>query len=62
MNCKLCNNTIDNYNSEFHLLKIDDSKSVNICPTCIDKFLKWQQKKFAKLFPTKSIKKKYGVD
>ena len=57
MNCKLCKKSIENYNPEFNQLKIDGSHNVNICLDCINKFMKWQQETYAKLFPTKIAKK-----
>ena len=41
---------------EFNQLEINESLSVYICQSCMDKFVKWQQKKYAKLFPTKRAK------
>jgi len=41
---------------EFNPLEINESLSVYICQSCMDKFVKWQQKKYAKLFPTKRAK------
>ena len=60
MNCTLCKKQIINYNSAFNHLKIDETHSVNICSDCIDKFDKWRQKIYAKLFPTKAVKKRYS--
>ena len=60
MKCHLCNKNIENYNSEFNQLEIDDKNKVDICNSCVDKFTKWQQTKLAKLFPTKTLKKMYG--
>jgi hypothetical protein len=57
MKCKLCNTQINNYDSTFHQLKIDDNTNVDICPDCIDKIKKWQSSIYAKLFPTKTMKK-----
>jgi hypothetical protein len=57
MNCILCNKPIDNYNDDFNRLKIDDSKSVDLCASCINKFLTWQQNIMLTLFPTKMAKK-----
>ena len=59
MKCNLCNQPIKDYDTEFHHLKIDDSRAVDICPECIDKFVKWQGSKYAKLFPTRALKKRY---
>ena len=57
MTCALCKKPIDNYNPEFHCLKIDESRSVDICQNCTDKFLNWRRTIFSELFPTKSAKK-----
>ncbi|NHJ01824.1 MAG: DUF2197 domain-containing protein [Candidatus Heimdallarchaeota archaeon] len=55
--CTLCNEQIKNYTPEFNQLEINESYSVYICQSCVEKFVKWQQRKFAKLFPTKRAKK-----
>jgi len=60
MNCELCKKNILNYNADFNCLQLEENKSVNICSDCINKFLKWQQNIFAKLYPTKAIKKRYN--
>ena len=60
MNCTLCKKPIKNYHPELNHLKIDESQSADICSDCIDKIVKWQQSIFAKLFPTKAMKKRYG--
>jgi hypothetical protein len=60
MNCNLCKKPIDKYNSNFNHLEIDKSHSVDICSACIDKFGKWQQGIYARLFPTAAVKKRYG--
>lgn len=58
--CSLCEKNIDDYNPVFHHLTIDEERSVDICPECIKKFITWQSKKLAVLFPTKALKKRYG--
>ena len=60
MNCILCKEPIHNYDSAFNHLKIDESHAVDICSECIDKFVKWQQGIFARLFPTNAMKKMFG--
>ena len=60
MNCTLCKKQIHNYHPALNHFKIDESTSADICLECIDKFLKWQQIVFAKLFPTKAAKKRFG--
>jgi len=60
MKCTLCENPIENYSAEFHHFVVDDKHSADICSKCIDKFFKWQGKKYAVLFPTNAMKKKFG--
>ncbi|MHA2108256.1 MAG: hypothetical protein ACW99R_11160 [Candidatus Hodarchaeales archaeon] len=57
MECNWCKEQIENYTPEFNQLEINESLSVHICQSCVDKFVKWQQRKYAKLFPTKHAKK-----
>ncbi|MFX1281996.1 MAG: hypothetical protein ACFFB5_00010 [Promethearchaeota archaeon] len=57
MECTLCKEQIKNYTCEFNQLEINESISVHICQSCVNKFIKWQQRKYAKLFPTKQAKK-----
>lgn len=57
--CDLCKKPIQKYNSDFNHLKIDESHSIDVCQDCVDKFVKWQQKIFVRLFPTKALKKRY---
>jgi hypothetical protein len=57
MECILCKEYIKNYTPEFNQLEINESQSVHICQSCVNKFVKWQQRKYAKLFPTKRAKK-----
>lgn len=57
MNCSLCEKTIDKYDLAFNHLKIDDLHFVDICKECLDKIVKWQQRNYAALFPTKTMKK-----
>ena len=60
MNCSLCGKPIKNYDPVYHHLVIDESRAADICPACVDKFLKWQQGIYARLFPTAAIKKRFG--
>jgi hypothetical protein len=60
MQCNLCGTDIADYSAEFNHLVIDEHHAVDICPGCIDKFVKWQGKKLAVLFPTKALKRRYG--
>ncbi len=60
MKCTLCEKDIDNYSPEFHRFVIDEKRSVEVCGECVDKFFKWQGKKFAVLFPTNAMKKRFG--
>ena len=62
MKCTLCKKTIDNYNLYFHRLKIDEKHLVDICDDCMDKIIKWQGKKYAILFPTSYMKKRFGAN
>ncbi len=57
MECTLCKEQIENYSPQFNQLEIRESLSVHICQSCVNKFVNWQQRKFAKLFPTKRTKK-----
>lgn len=57
MKCFLCNKNIEGYNQEFNQFAVIDSKTVDICQSCITKFVKWQQGLFAKLYPTSMAKK-----
>ena len=59
MKCALCKKTIRKYDSTLNNLKIDESNSVDICPDCIDKFIGWQGKLYARLFPTNLMKKRF---
>ncbi|MBN1576217.1 MAG: hypothetical protein JW913_06695 [Chitinispirillaceae bacterium] len=55
--CVLCEKVIDGYSREFNRLHIDETHSADICRGCLDKFVKWQQQTYAKLFPTAASKK-----
>lgn len=57
MRCVLCNESIENHRPEFHSLKINDQRTVDVCDVCARKFIKWQGEKLAKLFPTRAMKK-----
>ena len=57
LKCALCNEEIENYRKHFNNFDIDETRSVAICSECIQKFLMWQQKNYAALFPTKTAKK-----
>ncbi|MFW9905434.1 MAG: hypothetical protein ACFFFH_13925 [Candidatus Thorarchaeota archaeon] len=56
MECTLCKEQIKKYTPEFNQLAINESLNVHVCHSCVNKFVKWQQRKFAKLFPTKRAK------
>jgi hypothetical protein len=60
MGCNLCEKPIQAYDPAFHHLAIDDDHAVDICPECADKFVKWQGKKLAILFPTRALKKRFS--
>ena len=57
--CRLCGKPISDYTERFNTLPLDEESSVDLCQACIDKFLRWQQERFAKLFPTAAIKKRF---
>jgi hypothetical protein len=54
MECILCKKEIKNYSAEFNRFE-----NVDICQDCIDRFMRWQGSRMAKLFPTKSLKKRF---
>ncbi|MFH2021013.1 MAG: hypothetical protein ABIJ34_06360 [archaeon] len=58
--CTLCKEPIIDCNPELSHLKIDEFRSADICPECLDKIIKWQQGIYTRLFPTASAKKMYG--
>jgi hypothetical protein len=57
MICALCQKSIADYDVMYHQLKLNDSKTVEICSDCTKLFLKWQQNIFAQIYPTKQAKK-----
>jgi hypothetical protein len=60
MDCGLCKKPIQNYRPELSRLELGEGLTADVCPDCVDRFMKWQQGIFAKLFPTKAAKKRYG--
>ncbi|MEK6958466.1 MAG: hypothetical protein AABW59_00295 [archaeon] len=60
MKCKLCNTEIKDYSLEFNHLKVDETRSADLCEECIEKFAKWQGERLARLFPTNSMKKAFA--
>jgi hypothetical protein len=60
MNCTLCGKAIRNYDAVSNHLAIDETHAADICPECIDKFVKWQQSIYARLFPTSAVKKRFA--
>ena len=62
MKCTLCDEEISNYHPEFNHFEIDEKHSIEICKNCLDKLIKWQQKIYTKLFPTKVLKKRFGKE
>ncbi len=60
MECTLCGKPIHNYDAAYNHLKIDETHAADICPECIDRFIKWQQSIYARLFPTSAVKKRFG--
>lgn len=59
MLCILCQKEIEDYTPALNRLKIDESREVDICETCIERFTQWQGKMIAKLFPTKALKRHF---
>ena len=59
MKCTLCDKAIENYNPGFHHLKINESKSADICQGCLDRIVQWQARIVTKLFPTKALKRRW---
>jgi hypothetical protein len=59
MKCSLYENEIRNYILDFNHLRINELHTINVCQECIDKFVKWQQKIIARLFPTNALKKRF---
>lgn len=55
--CGLCEKKIEQYMEPFNRFEIDESLSADICSECIRKFVKWQQKNLASLFPVKTAKR-----
>lgn len=60
MTCALCDKEIGDYHASLNRLALEEGRSADLCEACIDRFLKWQQEKFAKLFPTSLAKKRYA--
>ncbi len=60
MKCTLCEKDIDGYDASFNHLVIDETRAVDVCNACIDKFMAWRGKVLATLFPTNTMKKRYG--
>ncbi len=60
MRCSLCKQEIKNYTPEFNRFPIDEEKFSDICEACVVKFATWRGNVYAKLFPTKAMKKKFG--
>lgn len=60
MKCALCEKEIENYDARFNHLELDETHSYNICEKCQEKLIEWQGRKIAKLFPTKTLKNRFG--
>ncbi len=60
MKCNLCEKQIEKYDKLIHHLVIDESHEFDICEDCVKKLRNWQLKVISVLFPTKSLKKKFG--
>jgi len=56
MDCTLCGEPIANHSPEFHSLKLNDERTVEICDACARAFVAWQGEKLARLFPTRAMK------
>lgn len=56
--CALCQRPIEPYDPSMSRLELDGGRAADLCPACIDRFLRWQQDVFARLFPTAAMKKR----
>jgi hypothetical protein len=57
--CALCKRPIGKFSPILNRFDLD-GRPIDLCQSCIDKFLKWQQGIFARLYPTNALKKKFG--
>ncbi|MFC1628558.1 hypothetical protein ACFL3H_05540 [Gemmatimonadota bacterium] len=60
MRCILCDEPIEHYQADFHSLRIDEHRTVDICDECTRKFVTWHGERLADLFPTSAMKKWHG--
>jgi len=60
MDCTLCNQEIENFDPDIHHIDIDDEHAVDVCFDCFKKLNEWQGRVYARLFPTKGMKKRFG--
>lgn len=59
MRCALCGRLIDGYAPTFNRLELGEGREAHLCAGCIDRFLKWQGERYARLFPTAAMKKRF---
>ncbi|MBN2715440.1 MAG: hypothetical protein JXX14_06265 [Deltaproteobacteria bacterium] len=57
--CNLCGKEIESFHENTHQLSISDTQVAYICTQCIARFIHWQQRKLAALFPTKANQRRY---
>lgn len=57
--CALCGKEIAKYSEEINRLDLAGKKYANLCSDCVDIFLKWQQERFARMFPTAFAKRMF---
>ncbi len=57
--CALCGKAILDYYPGFNRLDLEEG-SVDLCQDCIGRFLEWQQRNLARLFPTRAAKRRFG--
>jgi hypothetical protein len=60
MQCKLCDRTIPGFDPKTHRLLLDDDREVAVCEPCALRLTDWLGERMARLFPTKTMKKRYG--
>ncbi len=55
--CALCGCGIGQYDPAFHRLRVRDDRAVDVCDTCIERFVAWQSATAARLFPTRAMQR-----